>query len=108
MDERTGAQVPIPRLMLHHIVFLDANKQDNTCGGQGYIGFDGRKEFGNTFAPQRFYAAGEERAKMSMPPGYGYAEQSSDKWAVVAMVMNHRSTADHALIHYEVVVDGDA
>ena len=73
--------------------------------GQGYTGFDGRKEFGNTFAPQRFYAAGEERAKMSMPAGYGYPTDQSHTWAVVAMVMNHRSTVDHALIHYEVTID---
>ena len=51
VDEGTGAQVPISRLMLHHIVFLDVNRQDSTCAGQGYMGFDGRKEFGNTFAP---------------------------------------------------------
>src|SRR5262249_8648501 len=70
-----------------------------------YYGFDGRKDFGNSFAPQRFYAAGEERAKMSLPAGYGYESNASDNWAVVAMVMNHRSAADHAYIHYEVTVD---
>jgi hypothetical protein len=90
--------------MLHHIVFLDVNRPDSTCAGQGYMGFDGRKEFGNNFAPQRFYAAGEERAKMSMPSGYGYPTDQSHNWAVVAMVMNHRSTVDHALIHYEVTI----
>jgi plastocyanin len=105
IDEGTGDQVPISRLMLHHIVFVNINHQDSTCGGEGYVGFDGRKDFGNTFAPQRFYAAGEERAKMSMPPGYGYATKGTDTWAVVAMVMNHRSTVDHALIHYEVTID---
>ena len=104
VDEGTNAQVPISRLMLHHIVFLNLNRQDSTCAGQGYLGFDNR-DFGNKFAPQRFYAAGEERAKMSLPPGYGYPTRSGDKWAVVAMVMNHRSTADRALIHYEVTVD---
>jgi plastocyanin len=105
VDDSTGAQVPIQRLMLHHIVFININRQDATCAGQGYVGFDGRKDFGNTFAPQRFYAAGEERAKMSLPPGYGYESKASDGWAVVAMVMNHKSTADHAFIHYEVTVD---
>jgi plastocyanin len=106
VDDVTGQQVPISRLMLHHIVFLNLNRQDSTCGGQGYTGFDGRKGFGN-FAPQRFYAAGEERAKMSMPRGYGYQTNAGDNWALVAMVMNHRSAADHALIHYEVTVDTD-
>jgi plastocyanin len=104
VDDVTGEPVPISRLMLHHIVFVNTAHQDNTCAGQGYLGFDGRKGFG-TFAPQRFYAAGEERAKFSMPPGYGYPTDQNDGWAVVAMVMNHRSALDHALIHYEVTVD---
>jgi len=103
--DEDGAQVPISRLMLHHIVFINAARQDSTCAGQGYLGFDGRKDFGSSFAPQRFYAAGEERAKMSMPPGYGYKLNSGDPWAVLSMVMNHRSAVDHALIHYEVTVD---
>ena len=105
VDEGTNTQVPISRLMLHHIVFLNLNRQDSTCQGQGYVGFDGRKDFGSKFAPQRFYAAGEERAKFSMPPGYGYPTNQTDNWGVVAMVMNHRSTVDHALIHYEVTID---
>src|SRR5262245_3760647 len=107
VDDVTGEQVPIQRLMLHHIVFINLNHQDATCAGQGYTGFDGRKDFGNTFAPQRFYAAGEERAKMSLPTGYGYRTKSTDNWAVVAMVMNHRSTSDHAFIHYEVTIDSN-
>jgi plastocyanin len=105
VDDVTGDQVPIQRLMLHHIVFTNLAKQDTTCAGKGYLGFDGRKDFGQTFAPQRFYAAGEERAKLSLPPGYGYKAKASDPWAVVAMVMNHRSSSDHAFIHYEVTVD---
>jgi plastocyanin len=107
VDDVTGDQVPISRLMLHHIVFTNLNRQDTTCAGHGYLGFDGRKDFGATFAPQRFYAAGEERAKMSMPPGYGYPTNDSDNWAIVAMVMNHRSTSDHAYIHYEVTIDSN-
>src|SRR4051794_30755573 len=105
IDDVTGQQVPISRLMLHHIVFINAARQDTTCAGKGYLGFGGEKDFGNTFAPQRFYAAGEERAKMSLPDGYGYKLNSSDPWAVLSMVMNHRSTSDHALIHYSVTID---
>jgi plastocyanin len=107
VDDVTGEQVPISRLMLHHIVFTNINHQDTTCSGKGYIGFDGRKDFGNTFAPQRFYAAGEERAKMSLPAGYGYQTKSTDTWGIVAMVMNHRSVSDHAFIHYEVTIDSN-
>jgi plastocyanin len=102
VDTDTGAQVPISRLMLHHIVFTNLNRRDSTC--QHYVGFDGRDNFGN-FSPQRFYAAGEERAKMSLPNGYGYPTKTDDNWGIVAMVMNHRSTADQAQIHYEVTID---
>ncbi len=105
VDDVTGQPVPIQRLMLHHIVFTNLAHQDTTCAGRGYVGFGGTKDFGNTYAPQRFYAAGEERAKMTMPQGYGYRTKSPDHWAVVAMVMNHRSAPDHAFIHYEVTVD---
>ncbi len=105
VDDVTGEPVPIQRLMLHHIVFTNLNHQDSTCAGQGYVGFGGKKDFGDKFAPQRFYAAGEERAKMSLPTGYGYKTRAGDIWGVVAMVMNHQSTADHAFIHYEVTID---
>jgi plastocyanin len=108
VDDVTGDPVPISRLMLHHIVFLNLNRQDSTCAGQGYVGFDGRKDFGSSFAPQRFYAAGEERAKLTMPPGYGYPTSQSNNWGIVAMVMNHRSSVDHALIHYEVTIDSSS
>jgi plastocyanin len=106
VDDSTGQQVPIQRLMLHHIVFTNLSHQDTTCAGQGYVGFDGTKGFGS-FAPQRFYAAGEERAKMSLPAGYGYRTKAADPWGIVAMVMNHRSASDHAFIHYEVTIDSN-
>jgi plastocyanin len=102
IDADTGQQVPISRLMLHHIVFVNVSRRDSTCGS--FVGFDGRDSFGS-FAPQRFYAAGEERAKMSLPAGYGYRTEGTDLWGVVAMVMNHRASADRAVIHYEVTID---
>jgi plastocyanin len=104
VDPDTGDQVPISRLMLHHIVFVNIAHQDNTCAGRGFTGFDGRDYFGG-IAAQRFYAAGEERAKFTMPPGYGYQTDDSDPWGVVAMVMNHRSVPDRAFIHYEVTIN---
>jgi plastocyanin len=103
VDDVTGEPVPISRLMLHHIVFLNVNRPDNTC--RGFRGFDSRDNYLGGASAQRFYAAGEERAKFSMPPGYGYQTNQNNTWGVVAMVMNHRSSADHALIHYEVTID---
>ena len=50
VDADTGAQVPIQRLMLHHIVFTNLNRQDSTCAGEGYLGFDNRR---TSAAPSR-------------------------------------------------------
>jgi plastocyanin len=102
-----GAQVPINRLMLHHIVFLNhgssfGEKRDLTCGSS-FTGWDSRSLLPN--AAERFYAAGEERAKLSLPPGNGYPVAKDDLWLMSYMLMNHRSTVDRAYIEYEVTVD---
>jgi hypothetical protein len=103
VDATTGDPVPISRLMLHHIVFMNLARADKTCSS--FAGFDGQSQGG--LAPQRFFAAGEERAKLSMPPGYGYQHQAGTLWGMLYMVMNHRATPDNALIHYEVTVESD-
>jgi hypothetical protein len=54
---------------------------------------------------ERFYAAGEERAKMALPDGYGYPIKKQDNWLVTYMFMNHRSRTDSAYIGYRVTVD---
>ena len=87
--DQNGA-VPIDRLMLHHIVFLNANRNDTACGG-----------------PERFYGAGEERLKLSMPDGFGYGFNSSDVWATTYMYMNHRAQSDSAHIRYRLTIDPD-
>ena len=100
-------QVPISRLMLHHIVFLNTNsqRQDRTCAGRGYAGFGEEKVTGN-YASERFYAAGEERAKISFPAGYGYDISPAHVWSMVYMFMNHKPTTDNdAWVQYKVRVD---
>src|SRR5215210_4082220 len=100
--------VPIQRLMLHHIVFLNTGRTDQSCGaaGEKILGFDNM-----TLAPpvERFYAAGEERAKLAMPAGYGYplGDPATSNWAVLYMVMNHKPDLDSAYIQYKVTVDDD-
>ena len=102
-----GSPVPINRLMLHHIVFLNAGagfgeKRDPTCG-DGFLLTDWK-----TLAPnvgERFYGAGEERAELSLPPGYGYPIARDDSWLMTYMFMNHRAKVDRAYIQYEVTVD---
>ena len=88
VDSVTAQPVPIDRLMLHHIVFFNAARPDAACGG-----------------PERFYGAGEERAKISFPDGYGYPLNPSDPWFLVYMYMNHRAQTDTAWIEYKLTVE---
>jgi len=98
-----GTPVPIRRLMLHHIVFTNlgptfGSKQDATC--DSILSLDS-----TTMVParaERFYAAGEERARLELPPGYGYPIAGADRWGLTWMVMNHRATTDRAFIRYRV------
>ena len=54
-----------------------------------------------------FYGDGEERAKLDLPPGYGYPVAADDRWVMVWMLMNHRLEADEVLIRYRVTWDDD-
>ncbi len=93
-----GTPVPIQRLMLHHIVFANVSTRDRTCAS--VTGFDGNIMPG--FNSERFYAAGEERAKMLLPSGYGYRVEESDLWGLLYMFMNHRAVTDTAYIQYKI------
>ena len=99
--DKSGAPVPIRRLMLHHIVFAAIGRPDLTCQGQPFIGYDSRPMNFSGFA-QPFYGAGEERNVLKLPPGYGYPIHESDNWAMVWMLMNHRGVTDSAFIRYTV------
>jgi len=88
-DVKTGRQVPINRIMLHHIVFAN-------LGAKGTSG-----------PPVPFYGDGEERAQMQLPPGYGYPITAGDRWAIVWMLMNHKAKPDQVFIHYTITYDVD-
>ena len=90
VDPKTGRQVPINRIMLHHILFL------NFGDGTGPKG-----------AWNAFYGDGEERARMDLPRGYGYPVNAGDRWGMVWMLMNHRLHADSVLIRYRITWDTD-
>jgi Stress up-regulated Nod 19 len=94
--DENGTPIPIQRLMLHHIVFANLSRPDETC--QSITGFDGTLNPG--LARERFFAAGEERARMTLPPGYGYRLDDSDFWGLLYMFMNHRAQTDTAYIRY--------
>ena len=99
--DETGEPIPIQRLMLHHIVFVNLMQTDETC--DEIMGFDGQTSLG--FAPERFYGAGEERAKLAFPEGYGYPVRAADEWGLTYMVMNHLADLDEAYIQYTVKTD---
>jgi plastocyanin len=90
VDTKTGKPVPINRIMLHHILFLNLG--------------DGTRPTGIGDA---FYGDGEERAKLDLPPGYGYPVGPNDRWAIVWMLMNHRLAADEVMIRYRVTWETD-
>ena len=105
--DANGKQVPIDRLMLHHIVFINIGeklgaKRDPTCGGtfEAWNSMSTLPNWG-----ERFYAAGEERAEMKLPEGYGYPLAKDETWLMTYMFMNHRSVTDRAFVEYELTVD---
>ena len=98
--DRTGPgakQVPISRLMLHHIVFANVARRDGTCGR--FTGFDSASSLPGA---ERFYGAGEERNRLVLPPGYGYRFEPGEPWVLTYMFMNHRNRTDKAYIRYTV------
>jgi plastocyanin len=92
-----GVEEPISHIMLHHIVFAKIGVPDYTC--KMFTDFDGNKV--PAFA-QRFFAEGEERATISMPPGYGYPNLAADRWGMTYMLMNHRKVTESVYVQYTV------
>jgi plastocyanin len=106
VDRPGGAQVPINRLMLHHVVFANTgrtfgDRRDGTCAS--FTSLDSVSKLPGL--AERFYAAGEERARLALPEGYAYPTSSGDNWLITWMLMNHRSQTDTAYIEYHVTYD---
>jgi plastocyanin len=93
--------VPIQRLMLHHIVFLKLGGRESTCSS--FTAFDDKRTLPGV--AERFFAAGEERAEMQLPSGYGYPYKAADTWALTAMIMNHRAVPDSAYVQYSITYE---
>jgi plastocyanin len=99
-----GKQVPISRLMLHHIVFARLGVAHPGC--TTLTDFDSKTKL--PAAGEPFAAAGEERQVMALPPGYGYRVTENDTWYMVWMLMNHRGAKDAAFIRYTVTWEDEA
>jgi len=102
VTDGNGNPVPIRRLMLHHIVFLNLARRDATCSA--ITAWDSQTKLPGV---ERFYGAGEERNKLVLPPGYGYKVNAGDPWAVNYMFMNHRNRVDKAYVTYRITYDTD-
>jgi plastocyanin len=104
--DKSGKVIPIQRLMLHHIVFFNlgstiGEKKDPTC--DSITALDSKSKI--PAMVERFYGAGEERAVMDLPQGYGYQVGENDTWGITWMVMNHRNVTDTAYVKYTVTYE---
>ena len=57
-------------IMLHHAVWLDLSAQDLTSPS----------------TPERFFATGEEKSRLTLPTGFGYRYQPTDQWLLNYML----------------------
>jgi plastocyanin len=95
--DANGMSVPITNVMLHHVVFAKLSTPDATCSR--FYDYDGRA---SPVPVERFYGAGEERATLALPAGYGYPNRGSDHWGLVYMLMNHKPVTRTVYVQYTV------
>jgi plastocyanin len=96
-----GTQVPINRVMLHHIVFARLGVKHPGC--DSITQFDSKTKI--PAAGEPMYAAGEERQVLALPPGYGYHMTANAPLYMVWMLMNHRGVKDNANIRYTITYE---
>src|SRR6476646_270741 len=65
-----GTIPPTDRIHLHHAVWLNLSRQDATDPG----------------LPERFFASGEEKTRLTLPPGFGYRFDPNDTWLLNYML----------------------
>jgi hypothetical protein len=70
--------------MLHHMVLLNTARPDATCPRSRVPGPTSRVASG-----ERFYAAGNERTPLTLPDGYGYRINRTDRLFGVIDLGNH-------------------
>lgn len=105
ISDAVGDPMPVGRLMMHHIAFLNGGDpatgrilRDSTCDTLLFP--DNRTRV--PALAERFFSSGEESARFELPRGYGYETRGSDRWGMLYMVMNHRPVRDRGFIEYRV------
>jgi plastocyanin len=93
--DKQGRDIPIKRLMLHHVLFTnrgrhDGERHDGACPD---------------LARERIYGTGEEHQVLDLPDGYGIPAHKGDEWWAAWMLMNHRHKRDVGYIEYDVTVE---
>jgi plastocyanin len=89
-----GRPVPINRVMLHHVVFINRGARGDMPRRSACEGRPG----------EPFYGTGEEHQRLILPPGYGYRIGARDRWSAVAMYMSHVRAAQTVYLEYTVTI----
>jgi plastocyanin len=91
-----GDEVPVGRVMLHHVLFSNeggpapGDRVDGACPD---------------IPRERFFGRGEEGRFLDLPDGYGYKVGADDRWRMSWMLMNHTYDRETAYIEYTVTID---
>jgi plastocyanin len=83
---KDGTVPPVDKIHLHHGVWVNLAAKDAT----------------DPSLPERFFAAGEEKTRVILPPGYGYEYKTSDKWLLNYMLHNNLSEPDEVWVTYDI------
>lgn len=83
---KDGTVPPVDKIHLHHGVWLNLAAKDTT----------------DPKLPERFFAAGEEKTRVILPPGYGYEYKTSDSWLLNYMLHNNLSDPDEVWVTYDI------
>src|SRR5436190_12975503 len=81
-----GTVPPVDVIHLHHGVWLNMSAHDVT-----------RQRL-----PEHFFAVGEEKTRMILPKGYGYAYKTSDRWLFNYMIHNLKPKPDKVWVTYDI------
>jgi plastocyanin len=81
-----GTVPPVDVIHLHHGVWLNLSAKDPTSPG----------------LPERFFAVGEEKTRMVLPEGYGYAYKTTDHWLLNYMIHNLYPKANKVWVTYDI------
>jgi plastocyanin len=81
-----GTVPPVDVIHLHHGVWLNLSAHDATSPG----------------LPERFFAVGEEKTRMELPPGYGYPYKTTDRWLLNYMIHNLYPKPNQVWVTYDI------